>query len=299
MEYKGALRTIAREYASEIRDGIAWVIVWKTGRNWHAEAVWLDPDTELLEQDDLATVRGILDQDPNAVILNGYYCGHFWEDMTINELVAGIRWHYEGGHNLLASSGVFPEETMVQSADIQMDEFQPQDSTQKDFMEKGRFEELIGRHVTDQDYEVAEMSYLFHPAFRAMNKKEFVEFYQSLGKESFYYLHPGVKKYHDLVSHLRYTHEAIAQVEKELAELKRKEVELKELKQKMWDAPGAFENHAWITYRVDALSEKEGAAGNGLSPPSSCKGTQKASCEYSEQIALEGVMDSEDQEYPG
>lgn len=34
-----ALHEIARQYAEEIRDGIAWVIIWKTGRSWHAESV--------------------------------------------------------------------------------------------------------------------------------------------------------------------------------------------------------------------------------------------------------------------
>lgn len=37
-----ALHEIARQYADEIRDGIAWVIIWKTGRSWHAESVWLE-----------------------------------------------------------------------------------------------------------------------------------------------------------------------------------------------------------------------------------------------------------------
>lgn len=233
MEYKGALRTIASEYASEICDGIAWVIVWKTGRSWHAEAVWLDSDTDLLDQDDLSTVRGILEQDPHAVMLNGYYCGHFWEDMTINELAAGIRWHYEGGFNLLANSTVFPKESTVPPADMEMAECQHQDSRKEGCMRKREFEELIGQVMTDEDYEVAEMAYLFHPAFRSMNMKEFAEFYKSCGRESFYYLHPAVRKYRDLVSQLRHTREAIEQVEKELVELRRKEDELKELKQRM------------------------------------------------------------------
>ena len=33
--------------------------------------------------------------------LNGYYLGHFG-DMTIDDIAAGIRWHYEGGRNRLA-----------------------------------------------------------------------------------------------------------------------------------------------------------------------------------------------------
>ena len=56
---------------------------------------------------DLATfssvyIERIQKADPDAVIVNGYYCGHFGEGMTIDEIAAGIRWHYEGGHNRLA-----------------------------------------------------------------------------------------------------------------------------------------------------------------------------------------------------
>lgn len=105
-----ALNKIAREYADEIRDGIAWVIVWKTGRSWNATAVWLNPDDDTFELDDLTTAREVLAQDPGAVMLNGYYCGHFGEDMTVAELVDGIRWHYENGYNTLDGSTAFPAE---------------------------------------------------------------------------------------------------------------------------------------------------------------------------------------------
>ena len=97
-----ALHEIARQYAEEIRDGIAWVIIWKTGRSWHAESVWLNQDSDTFELEDLSTATEILEQDPNAVMVNGYYCGHFGENMTIAELEAGILWHYEGGRNRLA-----------------------------------------------------------------------------------------------------------------------------------------------------------------------------------------------------
>lgn len=117
-----ALNAIAREYADEIRDGIAWVIVWKTGRSWHAEAVWLNCDDDTFELEDLDMVREALDQDPNAVMVNGYYCGHFGEDMTVAELADGIRWHYENHCNLLKDSTAFRPEPMERpewlSADI-------------------------------------------------------------------------------------------------------------------------------------------------------------------------------------
>lgn len=97
-----ALRDIARDFAEEIRDGIGWVIVYRTGRSWSALTLWSDLGSGEWETDDLNDAIGILKTDPDAVVLNGYYCGHFGEGMTIDEIAAGIRWHYEGGHNRLA-----------------------------------------------------------------------------------------------------------------------------------------------------------------------------------------------------
>lgn len=105
-----ALNAIAREWADELREGIAWVIVWKTGRSWNAQAVWLNCDDDTFEPEDLELARKVLEQDPNAVMLNGYYCGHFGEDMTVAELAAGIRWHYDNGYNQLDGSTAFPAE---------------------------------------------------------------------------------------------------------------------------------------------------------------------------------------------
>lgn len=116
-----ALHEIARQYADEIRDGIAWVIIWKTGRSWHAESVWLNPDSDTFELDDLSTATEILEQDPNAVMVNGYYCGHFGENMTIAELEAGILWHYEGGCNLLKDSTAFPPEPIPRPENLPAD----------------------------------------------------------------------------------------------------------------------------------------------------------------------------------
>lgn len=105
-----ALNAIAREWADELREGIAWVIVWKTGRSWNAQAVWLNCDDDTFEPEDLELARKVLEQDPNAVMLNGYYCGHFGENMTVAELAAGIRWHYDNGYNQLDGSTAFPAE---------------------------------------------------------------------------------------------------------------------------------------------------------------------------------------------
>lgn len=97
-----ALRDIARDFAAEIRDGIGRTIVYRTGRSWNALTIWSDIWNGEWETDDLNDAIGILKADPDAVIVNGYYCGHFGEDMTIDEIAAGIRWHYEGGRNRLA-----------------------------------------------------------------------------------------------------------------------------------------------------------------------------------------------------
>lgn len=96
-----ALKEIAREYASEIRDGIGWVIVYRTGRSWHALTVWSDLGNNEWETDDINDALEALRLDPRAVALNGYYLGHFG-DMTIDDIAAGIRWHYERGTNALA-----------------------------------------------------------------------------------------------------------------------------------------------------------------------------------------------------
>lgn len=97
-----ALKEIAREYADEIRDGIGWLIVYRTGRSWHALTVWSDLSNNEWETDDINDALEALRLDPRAVALNGYYLGRFG-DMTIDDIDAGIRWHYERGTNALAA----------------------------------------------------------------------------------------------------------------------------------------------------------------------------------------------------
>lgn len=105
-----AIREIVREWADEIRGGIAWVIIWKNGRSWNAQAVWLNPNTDTFEPEDMKLARKILEKDSKAIMVNGYYCGHLGENMTVTELAAGIRWHYENGYNTLDGSTAFSQE---------------------------------------------------------------------------------------------------------------------------------------------------------------------------------------------
>lgn len=97
-----ALKDVAKNEADIIREGIGWVIIYKTGRSWHSLSIWLNPDNDSIESDDVEEVIRILKQDAGAVMLNGYYCGHFGEEMTNDDIANGIRWHYENGYNLLA-----------------------------------------------------------------------------------------------------------------------------------------------------------------------------------------------------
>ena len=52
-----------------------------------------------LEPFDRSRLEEIKAADPAAVILNGYYCGHLGEDMSLDELTAGVRYHYENSMN--------------------------------------------------------------------------------------------------------------------------------------------------------------------------------------------------------
>ena len=55
-----ALRDIARDFAAEIRDGIGWTIVYRTGRSWNALTIWSDIWNGEWETDDLNEAIGIL-----------------------------------------------------------------------------------------------------------------------------------------------------------------------------------------------------------------------------------------------
>lgn len=94
------LEKIVREWQQELRNGVAWVAFWKEGPSWDARCVYLD-DNDLLVAEDTSALEEAIQKDPHAVVLNSYYCGQLAEDMTVNELAAGVRHHYEQGTNSL------------------------------------------------------------------------------------------------------------------------------------------------------------------------------------------------------
>ena len=93
-----SLRDTVKDYQEELRDGIAWVAFWKTGRSWNAEDFHLELG-DYLYPEDRSRMEEIKEADPAAVVVNGYYSGYLGEDMSLDELTAGVRRHYENGYS--------------------------------------------------------------------------------------------------------------------------------------------------------------------------------------------------------
>ena len=93
-----SLRDTVRQYQEELRDGIAWIAFWREGRSWNGEDFYLDTGDSLTAEQK-SRLEEIRQKDPAAVILNSYYCGYLAGDMTVDELTAGVRRHYENGYN--------------------------------------------------------------------------------------------------------------------------------------------------------------------------------------------------------
>lgn len=93
-----SLRDTVKDYQEELRDGIAWVAFWKTGRSWNAEYFHLGMG-DYLYPEDRSRMEEIKQADPAAVVVNGYYSGYLGEDRSLDELTAGVRRHYENGYS--------------------------------------------------------------------------------------------------------------------------------------------------------------------------------------------------------
>ncbi len=109
-----SLHEIAKLEGDILRIGEGWVIVWKTGRSWHSQSVFLDADG-FFPPSALALVQDILRQDPQAVMLNGVKCGGFWQSMKAADVELSIRWYYDRNLRLLKDSAAFhpePEKTV-------------------------------------------------------------------------------------------------------------------------------------------------------------------------------------------
>ena len=96
-----SLRDTVKQYQEELRDGIAWIAFWREGRSWNGDYFYLEAN-DALTAEDKSRLEEIRQKDPAAVMLNSYYCGYLGEDMTVDELTAGVRRHYENGYNSVA-----------------------------------------------------------------------------------------------------------------------------------------------------------------------------------------------------
>ena len=96
-----SLRDVVSEYQDDLRNGIAWLAFWREGRSWQAEAFHLDLD-DTLYPEDRTRLAEIQAADPRAIVVNGYYSGYLGEEMSVAELAAGVRHHYDNGLNNIA-----------------------------------------------------------------------------------------------------------------------------------------------------------------------------------------------------
>lgn len=74
---------------------------WREGRSWNGDYFYLEANDALTEEDK-SRLEEIRQKDPAAIMLNSYYCGYLGEDMTVDEMAAGVRRHYENGYNSVA-----------------------------------------------------------------------------------------------------------------------------------------------------------------------------------------------------
>jgi len=95
-----SIRDAAQNVISEGRDGIGWIALWKHGRGWETAAFWPDynerANTLTFESYDMPEIIEILEQDPDAIIVNSYVhnLGSV-EEMTRDTLANALRWQYD------------------------------------------------------------------------------------------------------------------------------------------------------------------------------------------------------------
>ena len=102
----------AKEVFEDACDGILGILLWKTGKSWHIETLLGDVDyddkTILADEEETKMLSGILDQDRNAILVNGYdyNLGVDSESGNIKILAKALKWQYELNHALLADYSI-------------------------------------------------------------------------------------------------------------------------------------------------------------------------------------------------
>ena len=93
-----SLRGLVGECRDELVNGVAWVVLYKGGRSWQAEAFYpVSGDYEdgfVFDSEDYDRMKEIAAIDHKAICINGDYVGGF-ADFTLDELEKKILWFYE------------------------------------------------------------------------------------------------------------------------------------------------------------------------------------------------------------
>lgn len=106
-----SLRDCARSIREEAADGIQWIVLWKEGRSWNIEAfcpddVYYESSTMEVSADDLQRLHQIVETDPDAILVNGYYsnigCHEDGSLPDLQVLADALRWQYEDCRPLMA-----------------------------------------------------------------------------------------------------------------------------------------------------------------------------------------------------
>lgn len=88
-------------------------------------------------------------------------------------------------------------------------------------MAKSEFEEMIGGSVMDEEYQLIEEVYMWHPAIRnTSGKEEVAELYKSFGIVIFYDMYPRAKKAKDIEDNIRLIDKTRAVLVDQLKQLK-------------------------------------------------------------------------------
>lgn len=99
-----SLKDIIKSDYDIIADGIAWVVIYKEGRNWESDYFYEESgsydDGLVFSSDDMEELRNIAKMDHKAICINGYYMG-FGYDFTQKEMENKILWMYNERLNQL------------------------------------------------------------------------------------------------------------------------------------------------------------------------------------------------------
>lgn len=101
-----SIRQAAQDVLDEARDGIAWIAVWKDGKGWMTRTYYPDIDRQgnlIFEDYDLESLRTLVEFDPDAILVNGFYWNLGDLDvMDRDSLANALRWQYNMGRAKVA-----------------------------------------------------------------------------------------------------------------------------------------------------------------------------------------------------